>query len=134
MFAGLSALAHFGHYHRQILPTRKEDGNALIHRDIANMKREITIYYCSAKGINNLTYDVDHSAPLGCDAVELLLAAFQVFDKSQFQRMARMDRHHLVATVMQHTAGMRFGHFLYRRYRLSSFVLGADGSFRLTTD
>ena len=134
VFAGLSALAHFGHYHRQLLPTRKEDGHALLHRDIANMKREISIYYCSSKGINNLTYDVAHSAPLGCDVIELFLSAFQVFDKRLFRNLSRADRHHLVASVMQHTSGMRFGHFIYRSYRLESFVLGADGSFRLTTD
>ena len=134
VFAGLSALAHFGHHHRQLLPTRKEDGHAMLHRDIANMKREISIFYCAAKGINNLTYDVAHSAPLGNDAVALILSAFQVFGRTQFRTLSRVDRHHLVACVMQHTAGMRFGHFLYRQYMVSSFVLGADGSFRLTTD
>lgn len=134
VFAGLSALAHFGHYHRQVLPTRKEDGNALLHRDIANMKREIALYYCSTRGITNLTYDVAHSTPLGRHEVELLLSAFQLVGRRQFQNLNRSDRHHVVASVLQHTKGMRFGHFLYRDYTVRSFVRGADGAFRLTTD
>ena len=134
VFAGLSALAHFGHYHRHVLPTRKEDGNALLHRDIANMKREIAIYYCAKKGIQGLTYDVQHSTPLAKNAVELILSAFEVFDESRFQRLQRVDRHHIVASVLQHTKGMRFGHFLFRDYTVNSFVLGSDGTYRLTTD
>ena len=134
VFAGLSALAHFGHYHRHVLPTRKEDGNPLLHRDIANMKREIAIYHCNDKGIAGLTYDVAHSTPLAKGAVELLLSAFRVFNETQFRRLRREDRHHLVASVMQHTKGLRFGHFLARDYKAQSFIRGADGTYRLTTD
>jgi len=134
IFAGLSALAHFGHYHRHVLPTRKEDGNAMLHRDIANMKREVSIIYCSKKGIRGLTYDVQHSTPLAKAAMELILSAFGVFDEAHFRRLKREDRHHLAGSAMQHTKGLRFGHFLYRDYKVASFVLGADGTYRLSTD
>ena len=134
VFGVLSALAHFGHYYRHILPTRKEDGDPLLHRDIANMKREISLYYCSKKGLKGLTYDVQHSTPLGKAAVELILSAFQVHSEQSFRRLAREDRFHVVASVMQHTKGLRFGHFLWRDYSIDSFVLGADGTYRLSTD
>ena len=35
---------------------------------------------------------------------------------------------------MQHTKGLRFGYFLWRNYTIDSFVLGADGTYRLSTD
>ena len=82
-------LAHFGHYHRHVFPTRKEDDNALLHRDIANMKREVALYYCSTRGITNLTYDVAHSTPLGRQKTELLLLSAggaPSIPKSQTQR------------------------------------------------
>ena len=89
VFAGFSALAHFGHYHRHVLPTRKKDDKALMHRDIANMKREVALYYCSTRGITNLTYDVAHSTPLGRQKTELLLLSAggaPSIPKSQTQR------------------------------------------------
>ena len=98
------------------------------------MKREISIYYCNNKGIAGLTYDVAHSTPLAKNAMELLLSAFGVFGEVHFGRLQRADRHHLVASVLQHTKGLRFGHFLARDYTVNSFVLGGDGAYRLTTD
>ena len=134
IFACLSALAHFGHHHRHLLATRKEDGDGMMHRDIAKMKREISLYYCSSKGIKSLTYDVQHSVPLARATIELLLSAFRVVDEASFRRVRRKDRHHLVASAMQHTAAMRFGHFVARDYTVLSFVRGADGAYRLITD
>lgn len=134
IFAHLSALAHFGHRHRFLLPTKKTDGNALLHRDIACMKSEIAIYYCKKKGIKGMTYDVEHSTPLGRDAVELMLSAFRVVDEVAFGRLRRCDAHNILASLLQHGTAMRFGHFLYRDYTARSFTCDADGVFRLPTD
>ena len=100
-----------------MLPTRKEDGNALLHRDIAAMKREIALYYRAKKGIAGTTYDVDHSTPLGQSSVELMLSALGVVSEEAFRALQRADRHHIWASLVQHTVGMRFGHFLARDYR-----------------
>ena len=134
VFSCLSALAHFGHYCRHPLPTRKEDGNALLHRDIANMKKEIAIYYCNKKGISGTTYDVAHSTPLGKSAVELLLSSLAIVNEDSFRALKRIHRHNLVASMQQHTVGMRFGHFLFREYTCAHFKRDADGAYRLVTD
>ena len=134
IFSHLSALAHFGHRHRFLLPTQKHDGRPLLHRDIACMKNEIAIFYCRRKGIKGLTYDVAHSTPLGHDDVELILSAFQLVDKQAFTKLTRVDAHNVVASVLQHGAAMRFGHFLFHNYSTLSFTRGADGVFRLPTD
>ena len=134
VFSCLSALAHFGHHCRFVLPTKKDDGNALLHRDIACMKREISILHRQSAGEEGSTYGVKQSTPMGRSEVELLLAAFEVFGERTFLRLSRQNRHHIVACALQHGCAMRFGHFLYRKYTIGSFVLGADGVFRLVTD
>ena len=49
-------------------------------------------------------------------------------------RLPRRTRHHLVASIMQHTAAMRFGHFTYRRYMVRDFILSpVDHVYRLFT-
>ena len=134
VFSHLSALAHFGHRHRFLLPTKKSDGRPLLHRDIACMKNEIALYYCRRKGIKGLTYDVQHSTPLGHDAIELVASAFRLVDEAAFNRLTREDAHNIAASMLQHGAAMRFGHFLYRDYTVKSFTRGADAVFRLPTD
>ena len=134
VFSHLSALAHFGHRHRWLLPTKKTDGRAILHRDIACMKSEIAIFYCRRKGLKGLTYDVAHSTPLGQDAVELILSALRVVDEEAFGRLSREDAHHVNAALMQHGVAMRFGHFLYRDYTTKSLSCDADGVFHLPTD
>ena len=134
IFAHLSALAHFGHRHRFLLPTKKTDGRPILHRDIACMKNEIAIYYCRDRGIRGMTYDVQHSTPLGHDAVELMASAFRVVDEAAFNSLRREDAHNFVASLLQHGAAMRYGHFLFRDYTVRSFVKDADGVFRLPTD
>ena len=134
VFSCLSALAHFGHHCRFVLPTRKEDGNPMLHRDIAAMKREIALYYCARKGIAGTTYDVEHSTPLGKPSVELMLSGLQVVSEAAFRALDREDRHNMWASMAQHTVGMRFGHFLARDYRWQQFTVAADGAYRLVTD
>ena len=64
----------------------------------------------------------------------MMLSAFRIFDESSFNALPRRDRHELNAATMQHTTGMRFGHFLYRTYTVDTLTFGADGAIRLVTD
>ena len=62
------------------------------------------------------------------------LSAFRLISEDRFNELTRKDRHHLAASLMQHTGGMRFGHFRDRQYTLDSFSTDADGTIRLVTD
>ena len=66
----------------------------------------------------------------------MLLSAFRLTSETRFNELTRKDRHHLVASLLQHAGGiMRFGHFRDRQYTLDSFsVDAADGTVRLVTD
>ena len=64
----------------------------------------------------------------------MLLSAFQVTNRQQFLRLRREDRHHIAASIMQHTGAMRFGQFGERDYSISSFITDATASKRLVTD
>ena len=134
VFSCVSALAHFGTLHGFVLPTTKFDNDSLLYRQIKNMKREISLRYRAKHGIAGATYDVQQSTPLGNDSVSLICSAFSIDGECAFLVLCRRDRHHVAASVMQHTCGMRFGHFLSRAYRRSAFTRDAHGSFRLITD
>ena len=77
---------------------------------------------------------IHRCTPAGQGVVELLLSAHQVRSEVDFNRLSRADRHNVAITPMSHTAGMRFGHFLFRSYSIHSFVLGRGGSYHLVTD
>ena len=132
VFSCLSALAHFGTQRGHVLPTTKFDGDPLMYRQIKNMKRELSLRYCDKHG--TATFDVKRSTPLGNASVSLLLSAFHVWCEKAFLRLVRVDRHNIAVSTMQHTAGMRFGHFLSREYLISAFTQDANRSFRLLTD
>ena len=117
-----------------VLPSTKFDGNPLLYRQLKNMKREISLLYQLKVGDGGATFDVKQSTPLGRDTLCLLLSAFQVFHELAFLRLRRKHRHNVAILLMQHTCGMRFGHFLSRDYLTSSLVRDSNGSFRLVTD
>lgn len=98
------------------------------------MKNEIALYYCRDRGMRGMTYDVQHSTPLGHDAVELIASTFRVVSEVAFNTLRREDAHHFVGSLLQHDTTMRYGHFLYHDYTLRSFVKDADDVFRLPTD
>ena len=134
VFGAVSALAQFGIRHGQVLPTQRFDGNALFYRQICNMKKEISLLYRAKHGAAGATFDVQRSTPLGAQAISLLLSHYQIVDERSFLRLGREVRHNVVSAGMQHTCGMRFGHFLHRKYRTESFVRDRYGTFRLLTD
>ena len=74
----------------------------MFHRDIVKMKKEISLYYSNKQGVQDATYVVDHSIPLGCFSVTLIFAVFTVHDETSFVALSRRDRHHLWAVVAQH--------------------------------
>ena len=128
----LTALAHFSTSSGHVLPTSKFDGNALLHRLISRMKRQLSLNLPIG---THATFTPERCTALGRRTVSLLLSAFQVHGRSEFRALPRGLRHHLFASVMQATAGMRFGHFIYRRYTRDSFLIDAtDSSVRLLTD
>ena len=132
VISSLSALAHFGTSYGWVLPTTKYDGDALLHRQIARMKKQLSLN--SPIG-GHCSYAPDRSTPLGKGAVSLMLSAFAVVDEHSFRSLPRKHRHNLFASVVQCNSGMRFGHFTQRRYTINSFVEDVnDGSWRLVTD
>ena len=97
------------------------------------LKRQLAIDYHDICG--GVLFGPDRCAPLGRNAVSLLLSAFRVTGRSSFLRLSRQNRHHIVAMVMQHSTGMRFDHFPARAYLLRQFLVNDDtGDISLTTD
>ena len=128
----LSALAYFGISNGFVLPTSKYDGNPILHHQIGRMKRQLSI---DTPTENGARYTPERCTALGNGAVALLLSAFRVYDRAHFRRLPRSVRHHLCACVMSHTCGMRFGHFLCRKYTRASFLTDpSDNTLRLVTD
>ena len=134
VFSCISALAHLGIKCGFVLPSTKYDGNPLMYRQIKNMKREISLMYNAKVGADGATFDVKQSTPICNPTVSLLLSALRVYGEQFFLQLNRSNRHNVAASMMQHTCGMRFGHFLSRAYRTTSFVRDSSGSFRLMTD
>ena len=136
VFSAVSTLDHCGIMHGFVLPTTKFDGNPFFYKQIKNMKREISLRYRPAHPANGATFNVKRATPIGARSISLLLSHFQVYDKRSFLRLKRYryHRHHLVVSMMPHTCGMRFGHFLWKDYRVSVFSKDLHGTFRLITD
>ena len=132
----LTKLAHFGARHSYVLATSKFDGDPVVHRNITKMKRQLTIDARAVADAEGVAYaPVDRCKPLGRRGVSMMLSAFRVSSETRFNGLARANRHHLAASVMQHTGGMRFGHFRDRDYNVDCFIVdAADGSIRLVTD
>ena len=130
-------LRHFGVMHGFVLATSKFDANPGDYNAIRNMKRQLAIRAREqAKEQGKQHEEVERCTPAGKRGVDMLLSSFRVYSQRAFQPLCRANRHHLLATVMQHTGGgMRFGQFHERDYTIESFVQDAkDGSFRLITD
>ena len=78
---------------------------------------------------------MERCTPIANSGLDTILSAFQVRGENDFAALARGNRHHLFASVLQHTGGMRYGQFGERDYTLDSFICDAkDGSHRLVTD
>ena len=132
----LTKLAHFGARFKFVLATSKFDGDPATHRSIIKMKKQLVLDAREAADAAGVPYaPVERCTPVARRGVNMLLSAFRVSGESRFDALVRKDRHHIASMVMQHTGGMRFGHFRDREYQISSFnVDAADGSMHLVTD
>ena len=132
----LTKLAHFGARFNFVLATSKFDGDPAAHRSITKMKKQLTIDARAKADTAGIPYaPVDRCTPVSRRGVSMLLSAFRLSSETRFNELSRKDRHHMACGVMQHTGGMRFGHFRDRDYRLDSFTTDpVDGSMRLVTD
>ena len=128
-------LAHFSVDTGFLLPNSKFDGGCpVLRKHVARIKKQLRIDDAVAAAATNKNREVHHCTALGQGSVELLLSAFRVRTEAEFNKLSRVDRHNLAIVPMQHTVGMRFGHFLHRSYTVGSFVRGTEGSAHLITD
>ena len=128
-------LAYFGVNSGFLLPNSKFDGgDPILRKNVSRLKKQLRIDSATKARDAGVNINVQRCTPLDGRTVELLLSAFRVYTKQRFRSLPRADRHYTVANLMQHTAGMRFGHFLYRSYTVHSFARDTSGSFHLATD
>ena len=127
-------LAHFGPETGFVLPNSKFDGDPALRRGVERIKKQLRIDAAIEATESGTPQDVERCTPLGRDSVELILSALRVFGEEQFSRLPRTDRHHVVASMMQHTQGLRFGHFIYRNYSRAAFFEDPNGSLFMMSD
>ena len=127
-----SILSHFGTMFGFLLPNSPDDDDSLSYRRICKIKKQMNINFAVENGGPDAPF---RCTPLGHQDVALLLSAYGVVDRESFAALSRRNRHHLFCAVVQHAKGMRFGHFIYRSYKVNQFVQDvSDGSFLLMTD
>ena len=135
VISNISALAHFGWRAKFILPTSRTDGDPVGYREITAMKKQLKLDFRAAHGDLAAAFGPERCCPLGNAEVCLILTALRIFDRSSFRRLSRYSRHHVVASVMQHSHGMRFGHFIARMYTRAMFIWSqVNREFSLVTD
>lgn len=128
-------LAYFSVESGFILPNSKFDGgDPILRKGVVRLKRQLNLDYADNAAKIGVDHAVHRCTATGQGAVELILSSLQVRSEAAFNGLSREDRHQVAITPMSHTAGMRFGHFLYRSYSVHSFVRGRGGSFHLVTD
>ena len=128
-----SILTHFGTMTGFLLANCRFDNDSLTYRRLGHMKKQLALDHVAKSG--GVVEAPNRCAPLDKRCVEILFSTFGATSRAGFAGLRRVHRHHLVASIMQHCEGMRFGHFVYRQYKIQDFhVDGRDGSFRLMTD
>ena len=131
----LSALSHHGVTAGFLLPTSKFDSDSLGYKLIVRMRKQLALRHRARFGGLIAGYGPNRCTPLGSASVSLLFSACAVLDKESFQACSRVVRHNLWCSAMQHSRGMRYGHFIFRSYVISDFVVdGRDNTLRLSTD
>ena len=110
------------------------DHDSLSYRKICNLRAQLVLDYQHGRGRGQLAREVK-STPLGFHMVELMLSALRLYNFRAFDSLQHFDRHQVVASLLQHSAGMRFGHFAARMYEISAFAWSsASSEFVLSTD
>ena len=124
-------LAHHGSRCGHILPVSKNEQPSLLYKDIVRMRRQLRLD--AAEKIAPDKRPKLSKVGLDNRSVTALLTAMGVTDSTSFYRLSDVHRQYVATAVMQHTAGMRFGHFVHRHYRPKDFVRHDDGSWSLRT-
>lgn len=133
--SNLSALTHFGSRRNYVLPTSRFDGDPSLRRDVTNMKRQLHLDYREKHGGVAAAYGPDQCCPMDNTAVCIILTALKIFSRKSFMAKSRFTRMHVVGSVMQHSRGMRFGHFIARMYTWQAFLWShGKQSYTLVTD
>ena len=125
--AVLSKLAHTSVSHNYILPLQKHERPTILYKQVKRMVRQLQLQYAT-----RVVTRLKGSTPLGNDAVSAILDLFAVRGEASFNRLPHACRHHIVASVMQHTAGLRFGHFIFRSYSKADLSWSRLGATLLT--
>ena len=123
----LSKLAHksieFGH----VLPLQKHEHPTILHKHVRRMVRELQLRHA-----RSATPKLAGSTPLGGEEISTMLRMFAVSNKISFCRLPHACRHHIAVSAMQHTAGLRFGHFIFRNYTKAALIWTSLGATLLT--
>ena len=132
----ITKLRHFGLRRGYVLANSKFDARPAEYGVVRNMKKQVSLDAREkARSAGEDYVVVDRCTPVGKRGVDMLLSALAITTKARFARLRQDDRHHVVASVMQHTGGMRYGQFAERDYDFSAFIADAtDNSLRLVTD
>ena len=123
----LSKLAHKSIAYNHVLPLQKHDQPTILHKQVKRMVRELQLQYAQ-----HAVTKLKGSSPLGCLSMTAMLRMFTVTSESSFNRLPRACRHHIAVSAMQHTAGLRFGHFIFRLYRKIDLTWNRLGAKLLT--
>ena len=123
----LSKLAHKSISYNYVLPLQKHERPTVLYKQVKRMVRQLQLQQ-APRSTNRLK----GSTPLGVEEVSAMLQMFAIAHEASFNRLPRACRHHVVATLMQHSAGLRFGHFIFREYTSSKLIWNTLGATLLT--
>ena len=127
----LSMLAYHGSRCGHILPVSKNEQPSLLYKDIVRMRKQLKLD--AAEKISPDKRPPVSKVGLANTSIVAILSAHGVSDAESFQRLSDIDRQYVATAVMQHTAGLSFGHFVHRHYKPKDFSRHSDGSWSLRT-
>ena len=132
----ITKLRHFGLRRGYVLANSKFDAMPAEYGRVKNIKKQVALDARADAARKGEKYvPVERCTPVSKRGVDIILSAFAITTEARFRRLRREDRHHIAASVMQHTGGMRYGQFVERDYTLGAFISDAtDLSLRLVTD
>ena len=122
----LSMLAHYGARCGHVLPVSKHEQPSLLYKRIVQMRKQLVLDAASAVATDTRT----PNAKLAIDnrSVVAILRRHAVTDAASFYRLCDQTQRYVLLSVMQHTRGLRFGHFVHRQYKPKDFKQHWDGS------
>ena len=126
----LSKLAHAGVTHGHLLPLQKSEQPTLLYKQVKRITRQLQLEYSKKEAAGS----GGGSIPVGNAVVTAMLQTFKAYFRGDFLALSRANRHHLLMCALQHTAALRFGHFLHKKFKVRDITWLADGTAQLLTD